>query len=80
MLRMPRITPKAVPVVIRREIHEDKLPGGFVTVDYSEIDGSGCFMVFGVYHPKRKVLYHAKIETTGRYNRWTDADILHQLT
>lgn len=77
---MSRAMPKAVPMIVRRELHEEKLPGGFVSVDYSESDGSGCFLVFGVYHPSRKILYHAKIQTTGLYNKWTNADILHQLT
>lgn len=80
MPRIPRTKLKSVPMIVRRRFHSDKLPGGFVTVDYSKADDKGCFLIFGVYHPQRKILYHAKIQTTGSYNKWTNADVLHQLT
>ena len=76
---MKRVLPISVPCLIRRECHENKLPDGFVEVDYGENDGSGSFSVRGVYHPQRKTLYHGIIETTGDYDKWSSANILHEL-
>lgn len=77
---MKRVLPISVPCVIRRELHENKLPEGFVEVDYGENDGGGSFSVRGVYHPQRKTLYHGIVETTGNYDNVSIPTILHELS